>query len=362
MSLCCYRSSPPFLFQLRTFYYTLMRSVEDDEDVQRRGVVGCNYCVGGDLNFDLPLVRKIVKLRNALPARFNSVHVCYNDPLKAPVFALAMFIMRAHSRRRFRTHCGSDEECQRQLSSFGIPISALPVSPRGEFNLENHRNFVAMQRAIEATNMSKGGKGPLRVAQKGKEKTRCRHSIIKEDVFAAVPQPSLDAPTAGHGGSMSFSNMVFLQQASFAIPWWNVVGVSNLSPLVPSQSQLPLVPQSHMVGPTIASRPPANVCESLAKPNVIYDPLPYDILSGRGKPIQQRPGNIRFREMIDTHKGKYEPGEKGAKTTAIAFIMHLVEEEGGRFIKELEGGGWVEVDEATARAKVDNAFRTCRQA
>ena len=62
--------------------------------------------------------------------------------------------------------------------------------------------------------------------------------------------------------------------------------------------------------------------------------------------------------MIDTHKDKYEQSEKGAAT---AYIVHLVKEEGGRFLKELEGGrSWVEVDEATAREKVSHAFRSRR--
>jgi hypothetical protein len=112
-----------------------MRSVEKDEDVQRRGVVGCAYNVGAGLNFDVQLVRKWGRLRNVLPLRFDSAHACYNDPRVVPVVSLAMFIMQSHVRVCFRAHYGSDEECQSQLSSFGFPISALPVSPRGEFNL-----------------------------------------------------------------------------------------------------------------------------------------------------------------------------------------------------------------------------------
>jgi hypothetical protein len=95
---------------------------------------------------------------------------------------------------------------------------------------------------------------------------------------------------------------------------------------------------------------------------VIYDPWPNDILLGRGKPIQERPGNVRFREILDKHIEKYDKGERGAKSTVTAYIVHLVKEEGGRFLKELEDGGWAEVDEATARAKVDHAFRTRRKA
>ena len=65
--------------------------------------------------------------------------------------------------------------------------------------------------------------------------------------------------------------------------------------------------------------------------------------------------------MLDKHIGKYDKGEKGAKATVSAFIVYLVKEDGGRFLKGLDDGGWVEVDEAAARAKVTNAFRTRRQ-
>jgi hypothetical protein len=321
-----------------------MRGVEDDEEAQQRGVVGCAYCVGGDFSIDgLPqFLPKTAKLRNALPARFVSFHICYNDPKMFPIVSLVMFIVGTHTRMRSRAHYGSDEECRCKLRSFGIPISALPVSSRGEFNLENHRTFMAMQRAIDA----KKSKG------KGNEKAASRQPITKEDVFVAVPPkpnlPTLIEPT-GYGTSMGFSNVGFLPRPMFSNPWWSVVGAPNLPPL----------PQLHSItGPTSASRPSATLRESPAKPYVIYDPLPNDVLLGRGKPIQERPGNVRFRDMVDKHLDKYEYGEKGAKLKVVAHIIHIVNADGGRFLKELEDGGWIEVDAATARAKVSHTFRS----
>ena len=336
--------------------------MQDDEEAQKRGVVGCCYCVGGGVDFDLQLVRQIAKMRNALPVRFDSVHVCYNDLRARPALSLAMFCMGAHSRIRLRAHYGSHEECQLQLSSFGIPISAFPVSLRGEFNLENHRTFMARERLTEATK----SKGPLGVVQHAKkepeEKARSRQPIIREDVFVAVPQPDVNEPT-GDGRFTSLSNLGFLfPQPSFANPWWKVVGAPNLPPVVPTQRQLPVVPQSRTLGPTNVSRLPAKLCKTPTKSyDVIYDPLPNDILFGRGKPIQQRPGNVRFREMLDTHVSKYDKGEKGAKVAMTASLVHLLKEEGGRFLKELDCGGWVEVDEAAARAKVSHSLRTRRK-
>jgi hypothetical protein len=240
-----------------------------------------------------------------------------------------------------------------------LPISALPVSPRGEFNLENHRAFVAMQRAIEATT-SKEGKGPLCVAQKitqkPQEKASSKQQIIEEDVFVApATQLDLNEPT-GYASLMTFSKL------GFPNPWWGVVGAPNLLPRVPPQSQPLVVPHSHSItAPTSVSRSHTKLCESPAKPYVLCDPLPDDILLGRGKPIQQRPGNVRFREMAEKYMDKYEEGNRGAKYAVAAYVVYLLKEEGSRFLKELEDGGWVEVDEATARLKTSHAFRTRRK-
>jgi hypothetical protein len=341
-----------FRFQLRAGYYLMMRSVEKDEDVQKRGVVGCAYNVVSGLNFDVQLVRKWGRLRNVLPLRFDSAHVCYNDQRVVPVVSLAIFIMQTHTRVRLRTHYGSDMECQIQLSSFGIPISALPVSPRGEFNLKNHRAFVATQRAIEATTFK--GKGPLGVAQKPEEKASSIQPIFEEKVVVAAPHPDLNGPT-GYERLMSFSNL------GFSNPLCSVVGAPNLLPRVPPQSQLPVVPQSHIAAPTSVSRSQAKIYESPAKPYVIYDPLPNDVLLGRGKAIQQRPGNIRYREMVEKQMDRYDEGDRGAKYTVTASIVYLLKEEGGRFLKELEDGSWAEVDEATALLKTSHTFRTRRK-
>jgi hypothetical protein len=355
-----------FHFQLRALYYTVMSNVEDDEEAQKLGVVGIAYLVGAGLNLDPQKLRKTAKLRNAIPIRLICSHLCYNDPLLVPIISLSMFLMGTHTRLRFRAHYGSHEEIQCQLRSFGIPISALPVSPRGEFNMENHQRYMAMQRAIEAEKSKRTGP-LLPVAQNAKkkpeEKARSRQPIINDDVFVAAPQPNINEATEYGGGLMGFSNFDFLPSPSFANTWWgSVVGAPSLPSVVPTQRQLPVAPQSHITGPTSASRPPAKVWEppAPARPYVIYDPLVNDVLLGRGKPTQDRPGNVRFRDMLDKNMDKYEQGEKGAKGIVSAYIIHIVKEEGGRFLKELEDGGWVEVDDATARAKVNHAFRARR--
>jgi hypothetical protein len=202
-----------------------------------------------------------------------------------------------------------------------------------------------------------GWKEPLGVEQEAKkkpiEKAASRHPITEDDVFVAAPP---------HGTLTGFSNAGFLSRPMFAKPWWSVIGAPNSPSVLPTQSQRPVAShQSHISGPpTSASRPPATLRESPTIPHVIYNPGPNDILLGRGKPIQERPGNVRFRDMLDKHLDKYEHGGKGAKVKVGAYIVHIVKEEGGRFLKELKDGGWVEIDEAAARKKVSHAFRARR--
>ena len=75
------------------------------------------------------------------------------------------------------------------------------------------------EQSIEATK----SKGPLGVAQQAKEKSvekaRCQQLIVKEeDVFMALPQPSVNEPR-GNGRLMSISNFGFLlPQLAFADP------------------------------------------------------------------------------------------------------------------------------------------------
>jgi hypothetical protein len=341
-----------------------MSNLEDDDEAQQRGVVGCAYVVGCDFQFDFQFGQKQTKLRKALPVRIRSVHLCYSDLRLVPVFSLAMFFMGSHTRMRFRAHYGSShEECQCQLSSFGIPMSAFPMSLRGELNLENHRTYMAMQRRAIEVKQSVGD-GPLGVAQKPKEKPEGK-ALSRQpmnDVLFAAPQPNTNEPMEYGGGLMDFSNNFgFLPLPSFTNPWYSVVGAPTLPSVVPPHKPLPVYPASHITGPTSASLPPAKFSKSPANPHVIDDPLPNDILLGRGKPIQYRPANVRFRKMLDSHMDKYGKGEKGDNVFVPAYIVYIVKEEGGRFLKELQDGGWVEVDEATAQAKVSQAFRSRRQ-
>ena len=88
-------------------------------------------------------------------------------------------------------------------------------------------------------------------------------------------------------------------------------------------------------------------------------PGPYDVLLGRGKCLQDTPGNVRYRFLIEENMAVYESASKLGKTALAQKIVELVKESKGRFMKD-DGAGWVEVDDNLAREKVSHSFRSLR--
>jgi hypothetical protein len=91
----------------------------------------------------------------------------------------------------------------------------------------------------------------------------------------------------------------------------------------------------------------------------IIIPGTYDVLLGRGKPLQKHPGNLCYHHTIETYQGRYENAQKLEKTQISKFIVQKMKEDGGRFLKQ-DDAGWVEIDDDSARYKVSHTFRNHR--
>lgn len=91
---------------------------------------------------------------------------------------------------------------------------------------------------------------------------------------------------------------------------------------------------------------------------VVFLPLNSDILFGRGKPIQQTPGNLRLSAIVDSFVLEYQQlANKQDKTALAAKIVQMVKTASGRFLSK-NSGLWTEVADDVAREKVSGLFRT----
>lgn len=97
--------------------------------------------------------------------------------------------------------------------------------------------------------------------------------------------------------------------------------------------------------------------------NKIECPMMKDVLFGRGWPIMKHPGNVMFRNIIDSKLEEYqnEKSKRGKTLIAYAIVCMVKQKEiGGRFLKE-DSDWWVEVSNDMARQKVSIAFRDARK-
>jgi hypothetical protein len=93
----------------------------------------------------------------------------------------------------------------------------------------------------------------------------------------------------------------------------------------------------------------------------IMVPGPFDVLVGRGRFIQEHAGNLCYRHIVESHMEKYEQATKRVeKTDLTAEVVKVVNERGGRFLKQ-DGGGWTEINVDSARDKVSHSFRNLRK-
>ena len=90
-----------------------------------------------------------------------------------------------------------------------------------------------------------------------------------------------------------------------------------------------------------------------------YEAGPNDVVCGRGKGSYNRPGNKKFRALVQEYVPRYVNARtKLDKSMVLSAIVEKVREEnGGRFIKQRKGGEWYEIGDEQAREKVGHAIR-----
>jgi hypothetical protein len=91
----------------------------------------------------------------------------------------------------------------------------------------------------------------------------------------------------------------------------------------------------------------------------IIVPGKYDVLLGRGKPLQKYSGNLNYHYVIEGYHDRYEAAAKGLKAELAKEIVKKIHDRGGRFLK-LDEAGWTVIANEAARSKVSHTFRNHR--
>mmetsp|Transcript_5178 Transcript_5178/g.15076 ORF Transcript_5178/g.15076 Transcript_5178/m.15076 type:complete len:475 (-) Transcript_5178:145-1569(-) len=88
-------------------------------------------------------------------------------------------------------------------------------------------------------------------------------------------------------------------------------------------------------------------------------PGKYDVLLGRGKPLQKYSGNLNYHYVIECYHDRYEAAAKGDKAVLAMEIVKKIHSQGGRFLKQ-DDAGWTIISDDAAKSKVSHTFRNHR--
>ncbi|KAL3809986.1 hypothetical protein ACHAXA_007762 [Cyclostephanos tholiformis] len=178
------------------------------------------------------------------------------------------------------------------------------------------------------------------------------------DIPTLPPIPTTAVDYAGHfvpdspvSSSRSSSSSVASADTVSSMP--SLSSIPSSSPESrPSSSISPDLPRSS-----------SSSSSSMAIHRGAAPPGPNDVICGRGGKANTHAGNVNFREEARKLRGWYESSSKSEKFTISSFLVDIVRERGGRFLKRdgtVKGGGWLEADGDDVRKKASQALREGR--
>ncbi|CAJ1936079.1 unnamed protein product [Cylindrotheca closterium] len=96
------------------------------------------------------------------------------------------------------------------------------------------------------------------------------------------------------------------------------------------------------------------------RPGVV-GPLSSDVLLGRGRGLQQHPGNIEFRIWMKAYREEYENAQRFKRYEVAADLKARYEAKGVRFLKKNDEDQWDYADANCVNEKIKQLFRSMRK-
>eukprot|EP00529_Nitzschia_sp_RCC80_P016940 CAMPEP_0113477596 /NCGR_PEP_ID=MMETSP0014_2-20120614/20289_1 /TAXON_ID=2857 /ORGANISM="Nitzschia sp." /LENGTH=659 /DNA_ID=CAMNT_0000370695 /DNA_START=397 /DNA_END=2373 /DNA_ORIENTATION=+ /assembly_acc=CAM_ASM_000159 len=309
----------------RAFTYMYTSLIENDEDVQKRGVVMIGYAVNSSLSEIDPGMHKVGNLvRAMIPIRYTSWHVCLGaETWFRRLQANMIRILPQKDRVRLRCHEGSRTEVMYSLLSYGIPVHEFPVAEDGTVQTCEHDKWLMMQRR-------------------------------KQEVYDLIRPMKTQISRSDHRLSTTQSN----DSETFKQSLTNQ-GQQNQQIDEPAQV-LSFDPFALQINHSTFHR--SNVPARLENrdPSVLLSglvevPSIADVLVGRGQVYQNHPGNCQMRQIVREHLAEHQSTTSRKAKTDLAWriVHHIQHQHGGRFLqRDGESGWWGVISDDQARSKV----------
>ncbi|KAL3938751.1 MAG: hypothetical protein SGBAC_006401 [Bacillariaceae sp.] len=91
-------------------------------------------------------------------------------------------------------------------------------------------------------------------------------------------------------------------------------------------------------------------------------PFKFDVILGKGMPVQEHQGNKNLHELIALKYTEYDSAQRKRKTEIAEEVVQQIKKTSGRFLKRDDDSGmWVDVPSREAQDKVCHGFRRKRE-
>jgi len=350
--------------ELRMRYYITMCALESQE-TQIKGGVSIAYAVGEykDKSEGKGFLEH-TNLATSLPIHWASYHFNCSDIAQYLFGSVAMTAVPSKLRVRFRMHLGSHLECLYLLSTYGISARLLPIcSSTNKVTLDLHKHWVQSRLAMEAAGNSQKyvDPGPTIISQPsindvlyigGKKSNNAGNNrlriLVKElaQVYDNGNNEKKRAVVDTMIKEITKTGGRFLKQVKESKVLWEVLSLDD------SRSKITQAFRNHRRRPDIGKqRAQASLIQG--------DPMPDDVIFGKS---QRSRGNDLLNHLIRDRAEEYDALDRGLKMKVVDAIVQRIRSEGGRFLQPTpEYGGYLEVPNEMARAKISKYFRNNRR-
>lgn len=357
---------------LRVQYFVKMRALMASEETQVRGTVSIWYAIGNFRNeWNGQEYLQSYKAARALPQKKAATHICVDDIQQQSLLCNVMVkAMKGDMRVRLRVHCGTQMECQFQMSTYGILPQSLPLDPNGRMELERHLNWIehcatdckyrraaSPSKAVGSPTVSSpnpddvlftGGKIRDHAGTQRFQGLVRDHSQIYDCGTGDMKRRIADTlihKIHGNGGR-------FLKQSGHSNQDWEEVPLDQVRKKVMQTFRN----RRRLDNPSSRQKTKKCACSGTLIPD---KPLPTDVIFGRA---QRNPGTELLQRLIRDNSEEYESLDRGVKMRFVETIMFKFTSQGRRFLQQADGmDAWLELSHEDARERISKYFRNYRR-
>lgn len=207
------------------------------------------------------------------------------------------------------------------LKRFGIPVASFPVDMDGNMDLQNHQRWL-QKRKMDLTSAAAN-----------------TLSLLLHANLSETNSPTVSGGTIKRKDSQEFALDDEFYTNHFA-------GNAAISSKSPDLNAL------------------ARAAAEMA-PNSIIQPTSADVVLGRGRFFQDFPGNVEFRNYLESCAFKYDNTDRVGKMAITNFLVASLKASGTRFLRltpsDNGDDAWEEISSKEVYKKVSQFYRTVRK-